>query len=280
MNIKWVRLSVGLLVVLSLLSLWSCEKLSDVLGGLSKEEIVKGLKTALDTASRDATGIASSVGGFYQDEIIKILLPKEVTQAREALGRMNSSNILIQGAINQGKRILDEKTEQIIFKFNRAAEEASKRAYPEFKRAIRNMSIVDGLKILQGGDTAATLFLRHTTNDALDSAFRPIVLQAVNTIGGVEEYQALARKYNAWIGTAKGLAKLDPDLEDLLSSLPDSVTPDVTDHVTRGALSGIYTLMGREERKIREDPQGYASDIIRKVFGSGEAKAGRVSAGE
>ena len=38
--------------------------------------------------------------------------------------------------------------------------------------------------------------------------------------------------------------------------------------VTERALSGLFTTIGGEEKKIRLDPIGTGSDIITRVFGS------------
>ena len=39
-------------------------------------------------------------------------------------------------------------------------------------------------------------------------------------------------------------------------------------YVTRKALDGLYLMIGEEERKIRADPIGTGSAILKKVFGS------------
>jgi len=38
--------------------------------------------------------------------------------------------------------------------------------------------------------------------------------------------------------------------------------------VTGKALDGLYLVIGEEERKIRKDPLGTGSAILKKVFGS------------
>jgi hypothetical protein len=38
--------------------------------------------------------------------------------------------------------------------------------------------------------------------------------------------------------------------------------------VTRKALDGLYFMVAEEERKIRKDPVGTASSLIKKVFGA------------
>ena len=37
---------------------------------------------------------------------------------------------------------------------------------------------------------------------------------------------------------------------------------------TRKALDGLYRLIGEEEKKIRQDPVGTGSAILKKVFGA------------
>jgi Protein of unknown function (DUF4197) len=39
-------------------------------------------------------------------------------------------------------------------------------------------------------------------------------------------------------------------------------------YVTQKALDGLFLVMAGEEKKIRQDPVGSASSIIRKVFGA------------
>jgi hypothetical protein len=43
---------------------------------------------------------------------------------------------------------------------------------------------------------------------------------------------------------------------------------DLDEYVTRKALDGLYFMLGEEEKKIRKDPIGTGSAILRKVFGA------------
>ena len=40
------------------------------------------------------------------------------------------------------------------------------------------------------------------------------------------------------------------------------------DHVTGKALDALYMVIGEEERKIRQDPVGTGSALLKKVFGA------------
>ncbi len=50
--------------------------------------------------------------------------------------------------------------------------------------------------------------------------------------------------------------------------LPEEVNTDLGEFVTGKALDGLFLKVGDQERAIRRDPFQWASDIIRKVFGS------------
>ena len=43
---------------------------------------------------------------------------------------------------------------------------------------------------------------------------------------------------------------------------------NIQHYVTGKALDGLYLMIGEEERKIRRDPVGTGSAILKKVFGS------------
>lgn len=43
---------------------------------------------------------------------------------------------------------------------------------------------------------------------------------------------------------------------------------DLDEYVTQKALDGVYVMVAEEEKKIRRDPVGTSSSIIKKVFGA------------
>ena len=42
---------------------------------------------------------------------------------------------------------------------------------------------------------------------------------------------------------------------------------NIQQYVTARALDGLYRIIGEEEKKIRRDPVGTGSAILKKVFG-------------
>ncbi|MCH8857932.1 DUF4197 family protein, partial [Enterobacter asburiae] len=67
---------------------------------------------------------------------------------------------------------------------------------------------------------------------------------------------ALADKYNAVAKKAAGLG------------LVRSEDASIQQYVTGRTLDGLYRLIGEEEKKIRQDPLGTGSALLKKVFGA------------
>jgi hypothetical protein len=144
------------------------------------------------------------------------------------------------------------QVDKFVETMNRGAEESAKEAAPIFLNAITTMSIADGFNILNGTDSAATTYLRDKTSDALYSAFKPKVQNALKTVKLTEYWNPIITKYNTVTAMAGG----------------EKVNPDLDDYVTKGAMKGLFRLISDEEKKIRKDPMARVSDILKTVFGS------------
>jgi len=200
--------------------------------GLDKETVAAGLKEALTVGSQNAVKIVSQTDGFFKNPAIKIPLPEKVQKVEKPLRK-----------IGLGKQV-----DEFILTMNRAAEKAAPPAKDIFIGAIKEMTIVDALNILKGGDTAATEYMRSKTYDKLYGLFKPTVSKAVMEVGVTKAYQQLVDK-----------AKKSRLIKD--ESL------DLDHHVTSKALDGLFIMLGQEEKKIRKDPVAQVTDLLKKVFG-------------
>ena len=140
------------------------------------------------------------------------------------------------------------KVDELLTTMNRAAEAAVPAAQPLLLAAVKGMSVEDGLKLLKGGDDAVTQFFAGKTRVPLSEKFLPIVSQATQKL-------ALADKYNAVAGKAAGLGLLRGE------------DANIQQYVTGRAIEGLFQIIGEEERKIRQDPLGTGSALLKKVFG-------------
>jgi uncharacterized protein with PhoU and TrkA domain len=132
---------------------------------------------------------------------------------------------------------------------NRAAEQAVPQARTVFVDSVRKMSVQDAKTIITGGDTAGTEYFRRTTRTELHKRFLPIVEKSTAKVQLAQKYEQFADK----AVTVGMLKKEDADLDE---------------YVTQKALDGLYVMMAEEEKKIRKDPVGTGSSIIKKVFGA------------
>ena len=111
------------------------------------------------------------------------------------------------------------------------------------------MTVTDAKNILTGGDTSVTTFFADKTRTPLGQRFLPVVNEATEKVG-------LTQKYNAFAGKAASFGLLKPEESNLAQ------------YVTGKTLDGLYLMIGEEERRIRQNPAGAGSAIVRKVFGT------------
>ena len=235
--------SFALMSASTLVSFTKSAKTSSINNPLSKDEIIKGLKDALNISIEKSVKQSSAIDGFWKNPLIKLPFPEDAQIVKEA-------------ALKLKMNLAVERFETTL---NRAAEEATKKALPIFLDAIKNMNISDGLAILNGGSGSATRFLQTNTTSGLKTAFRPEVDKAIQTVQLTKYWEPLATNYNK-VNVFTG-AK--------------SVNPDLNGYVTERAISGLFKLVEIEENKIRLDPAAAvkgitttATETVTKVFGS------------
>lgn len=265
------------MVVLMGLGAMSCDKVAKLLSsvGLSEGEIVQGLRTALDSSANTTTLSASKVNGFLLNELIKIAAPPEVVDLKNSLEGLADNKLAAAAftlaAGQSPDAFLKDKMGSLVASINHAAEEGAKKAYPIFKKAITEMTITDGLGILQGGKTAATDYLRAKTFDDLVKAFSEPVKAVVENGEVSRLWKPVAEKYNKVGPLVSGQS-----FAEYTFTGPERVNPDLSEYITERAMDGLFKLVAREEAAIRENPRKYASAIISRVFGSVEAKGALV----
>lgn len=198
---------------------------------LSTNDVISGLKEALNVGIEKGTKQLSSVDGFFKDAAIKILMPPEAVKVEESLRSMG----------------MGSQVDAAILNMNRAAEDACKTASPIFVNAIKNMSFADAWAIFKGEDNAATNYLQKQTTNELSNAFKPIIEEALTKIDATKYWNTLFSNYNKF-----SFKKVNPDLSA---------------YVTEKALSGIFYQLAIEEKKIRKDPAARTTDILKSVFG-------------
>jgi len=201
-------------------------------GALSQAEITAGLKEALTVGAQRATSRLSAQDGYFADPQVKIPLPGVLGEAQARLQPLGLSAPL----------------DDLQLKVNRAAEKAVPTARQLAVQAVTSMSVSDALGILNGGDTAATDYLRSRTETQLRTAFKPYFQDALAQSGALTALDAAVARYGAGLVTTDSRGWL-------------------TENATGAALDGLFYYVAREEAAIRRDPVKRTSELLRRVFG-------------
>jgi hypothetical protein len=225
--------SVPLLALAGLAALAMEQAQALTLADLSSADASKGLKTALEKGAMSAVGLLGAKDGFLGNEQVRIPLP----------GFLNDAAQLMR-TFGQG-----EKVDALVISMNRAAETAVPMAKDILLKAVQTMSVTDAKGILGGGNTAVTEFFAGKTRPTLASKFLPVVTQATAKVG-------LADKYNEVAGKASELGLVKKE------------DANIQRYVTGKTLDGLFFMISEEEKKIRQNPVGYGSAILSKVFGA------------
>jgi hypothetical protein len=200
--------------------------------GLSGDQITEGLKQALEKGAESAVKSTSVEDGFFGNSLIRIPFPPEAEQMEDKLRSMGMS----------------KQVDEFILSLNRAAEDASKSALPILTDAVTGMTVEDGMVILKGPDDAATSYLRESTGEKLTDKFTPIISQSLENVEVTRYWTPLVNAYN---------------------SIPfvKSQNPDLEAYVTEKGIDGLFTMIAKEEKAIRENPAARTTDLLKKVFG-------------
>lgn len=201
--------------------------------GLSNDDIINGLKEALSVGAENTSKTLGTTDGFFKNAALKILMPAEAQKAEKTLRQFGMGNLV----------------DKAILSMNRAAEDAAGGISAIFINAIKQMTLTDGLKILQGGDFAATDYLKNTTTAQLTEKMRPVIEASLAKVNATNYWKDVFTTYNK------------------LSFSKQPVNTDLSSYVTEKSMTGIFYSIGQEEQKIRKDPAAQVTDLLKKVFG-------------
>jgi hypothetical protein len=226
-----------------LLSACTSAQVNQTLGDLNKTlgsgqpltttEVAEGLKEALIVGISKGSDIVSQVDGYFKNPEIKIPFPPDVKKVETRIRQIG----------------LGDEVDKFIMTLNRGAEDAAKEAKPIFITAIKSMTIQDAWGILKGEENAATQYLQRTTSSQLKEKFKPVIHTSLEKVNATKYYGDIVGTYNK-------------------IPLVEKVNPDLDDYATDKAIEGLFIMIAKEEKKIREDPVARTSALLKKVFGS------------
>jgi hypothetical protein len=199
---------------------------------LTTAEVGNGLKEALINGISKGSDVVSQLDGYFKNPEIKIPFPPEVKKVETTLRDIG----------------LGSEVDKFVMTLNRGAEDAAKEAKPIFITAIKSMTIQDAWAILKGEENAATEYLKKTTSAQLKEKFKPVIQTSLDKVSATKYYGDLVNTYNK-------------------IPLVTKVNPDLNDYATDKAIEGLFLMIAKEEKNIRQDPIARTTDLLKRVFG-------------
>ncbi|MCK4586206.1 MAG: DUF4197 domain-containing protein, partial [Gammaproteobacteria bacterium] len=185
----------------------------------SISEINKAFKEALRIGSENVVSQLSAIDGFNKDPAIHIPLPKNLKSVKKVLEKFG----------------MRKEAKDLELKLNRAAEAATPKAKELFLQSINEMTFNDVKSIYEGPEDSATQYFKKKMSPSLSKEMRSIIESSLSEVGAIKAYNKVMGKYKK------------------LPFVPD-VKADLTKHVIKKGMSGIFYYLAKEEAAIRKDP--------------------------
>lgn len=194
-------------------------------------EVAEGLREALLKGVMKGTEQLSKVDGYLGNPEIKIPFPPDVKKVEDRLRQLGMGN----------------EVDRFVNTLNHGAEEAAKEAKPIFFDAIQTLTINDAWNILKGQPDAATQYLKRTTSGQLKTKFKPVIQSSLSRVNATKYYGDLVNTYNR-------------------IPMVEKVNPNLDDYATDLAIQGLFVMIAKEEKLIRQDPVARTTDLMKRVF--------------
>jgi len=205
------------------------------LNAFSNAQLDGAVRVAISNGLAHAVSMLGHTNGFLTNLNARIPLPAQLAKTEKTLRNLGQ----------------DAFVDEFVTTMNRAAERAVPLASTVFANSVSQMSLADARALLTSGSkTALTDFFRKTTTNELSEKFLPIVREATAQTGVTSAYKKMMGKLS------------------FASSFLNDNAGDLDKYVTAKSLDGLFTMVAEEEKRIRENPQAQATQLLQKVFGA------------
>lgn len=202
---------------------FSCSTLKGYM--LNEQDAAAAIRQLLEIGSRD--GLA---GAFNKEAIMAGIFPEPLRKTLNTLQQLGLTNEIDRFTTTLGT----------------AAEQTATRSVPIFVGAIGKMNLSDAMRIVKGGGTSATDYLRSAAGTELRSSIKPVMTDAL------KEYK-LDEQWAKIIKPAKALAgdKLNLDLSTVMAGLVSEK---------------MFQKLAQKETDIRTNAAARTTPLLQNVF--------------
>lgn len=202
---------------------FSCSTLRNYV--LTEQDAVAALRQMLQLGAK-----GNLQGAFSKDAVMAALFPEALRKTLNTLQQIGLTNEIDRFTTTLGV----------------AAEQTATRSVPIFLNGIGNMSFSDGIRIVKGGGTSATAYLRTAIGADLRREITPIMQQALNEYKLVEQWNSIIKPAQSLVGN-----RLNLDLPTLMAGLVSEK---------------MFQQLEQKEQEIRSTAAARTTPLLQKVF--------------
>lgn len=221
---------------------------------LSNTTISNGLKEALKKGVETAVSTLGKENGFYNNSLVKIPLPDNLEKIKTVVEKAGG----------------EKYVKDLELAINNAATQAAPKTASIFVEAINKLSIDEANKILNGADNAATTYFKNNTSSKLKELITPIVKNSISNNQVASYYTSFNEFYKSnvksYVNSTSVMSYAKSFGVD--SYLPGNSDESLDEYITNKALDGIFTMIEKEEKAIRENPVERTTSLLKQVFGN------------
>lgn len=215
-------------------------------GGGAQPSATKTVQNVLNSGLLEAFGIMEDKDQFLTHALIDAAIPEELKEVNDKLENLGLGSIVT-------------KEKEYIAKIAAQSVETAK---PILSKAVNEITPADAMRILAGGKTAGTDFLRNNIGQALTSALQPSVSDQLESLGVTNMLD------NALGGKGSALNSIAGIVLGGNASGSGTLSGSMDSWVTTQLVDGLFNVVENKEKQSRSNVfQG-----LQGILGSGKSE--------
>ncbi|HVF97928.1 MAG TPA: DUF4197 domain-containing protein [Flavisolibacter sp.] len=169
-------------------------------------------------------------GAFSKDAVMAAIFPEAVRKTLNTLQQLGLTN----------------EIDRFTTTLSTAAEQTATRSVPVFLNGISSMKLTDAIRVVKGGGTSATDYLRTNVGTELRTAIKPVMQQSLSEYKLNEQWEKIIKPAKALVGD-----KLNLDLPTIMAGMVSEK---------------MFQKLAETEQQVRTNATARTTPLLQKVF--------------
>ena len=192
---------------------------------LNERDAAAAIRQLLEIGAREGVN-----GAFTKETIMSTLFPEPLKKVLNTLQQLGLTN----------------EIDRFTTTLSTASEKAAVNSVPIFLSGITNMKLTDAMRVIKGGGTSATDYLRSSVGDSLRRSITPVMQNALDEYKLNEQWNTIIKPVQGVVGN-----RLNLDLATLMA----------------GAVSEtMFRKIADKEKEVRNNASARNTTLLQKVF--------------